>query len=174
MATSSVAPPGHGHAAAAPSRQVQPFQMPRATSSHCARRIGAERMLGRTVEPEVARGILERLEFGVTEPRPRIFSVTVPGWRATKDVAIKDDLVEEVGRMVGYDSITPRSPLIPSSVPPGNPERKFQHEVRDVFVDEGFTEVYNYSFISEESRARSASICRRMSVWPTPLLPTRR
>ncbi|MGA9622950.1 MAG: phenylalanine--tRNA ligase subunit beta, partial [Bryobacteraceae bacterium] len=110
-----------------------------------------ERKLGRTVEPEVARGILERLEFGVTEPRPRIFSVTVPGWRATKDVAIKDDLVEEVGRMVGYDSITPRAPLIPSSVPPGNPERKFQHEVRDVFVDEGFTEVYNYSFISEES-----------------------
>jgi phenylalanyl-tRNA synthetase beta chain len=110
-----------------------------------------ERKLGRAVEPAVVRGILERLEFGVSEPRPRVFSVTVPGWRATKDVAIKDDLVEEVGRMVGYDSITPRAPLIPSSVPPGNPERKFQHEVRDVFVDEGFTEVYNYSFISEES-----------------------
>jgi phenylalanyl-tRNA synthetase beta chain len=110
-----------------------------------------ERKLGRSVEPEVALGILERLEFGVTEPRPRVFSVTVPGWRATKDVAIKDDLVEEVGRMVGYDSITPTAPLIPSSVPPGNPERKFQHEVRNVFVDEGFTEVYNYSFISEES-----------------------
>jgi phenylalanyl-tRNA synthetase beta chain len=110
-----------------------------------------ERKLGRAVEPEVVRDILERLEFGVAEPRPRVFSVTVPGWRATKDVAIKDDLVEEVGRMVGYDSITPRAPLIPSSVPPGNPERKFQHEVRNVFVDEGFTEVYNYSFISEEA-----------------------
>jgi phenylalanyl-tRNA synthetase beta chain len=103
------------------------------------------------VEPAVVRDILERLEFGVTEPRPRVFSVTVPSWRATKDVSIKDDLVEEVGRMVGYDSITPRAPLIPSSVPPGNPERKFQHEVRNVFVDEGFTEVYNYSFISEEA-----------------------
>jgi phenylalanyl-tRNA synthetase beta chain len=77
--------------------------------------------------------------------------VTVPGWRATKDVSIKDDLVEEVGRMVGYDSITPRAPLIPSSVPPGNPERRFQHEVRDIFVDEGFTEVHNYSFIGEEA-----------------------
>jgi phenylalanyl-tRNA synthetase beta chain len=75
----------------------------------------------------------------------------VPSWRATKDVAIKDDLVEEVGRMVGYDSITPRAPLIPSTVPPGNPERQFQHEVRNIFVDQGFTEVYNYSFISEES-----------------------
>jgi len=110
-----------------------------------------ERKLGRTVEPAEVRRILERLEFGVAQSRPRVFSVTVPGWRATKDVAIKDDLVEEVGRMVGYDSIAPRAPLIPSSVPPGNPERKFQHEVRDVFVDEGFTEVSNYSFIGEEA-----------------------
>jgi phenylalanyl-tRNA synthetase beta chain len=110
-----------------------------------------DRKLGRAVAPAEVRGILERLEFGVAEPRPRVFSVTVPGWRATKDVAIKDDLVEEVGRMVGYDSITPRAPLIPSSVPPGNPQRKFQHEVRDIFVDEGFTEVSNYSFISEEA-----------------------
>jgi len=110
-----------------------------------------ERKLGRAVEPAEVRDILERLEFGVTEPQPRVFSVTVPGWRATKDVAIKDDLVEEVGRMVGYDSITPRAPLIPSSVPPGNPERKFQHEVRNLFVDEGFTEVHNYSFIGEEA-----------------------
>jgi phenylalanyl-tRNA synthetase beta chain len=110
-----------------------------------------ERKLGRSVDPAEVRRILERLEFGVAEPQPRIFSVTVPGWRATKDISIKDDLVEEVGRMVGYDSITPQAPLLPSSVPPGNPERRFQHEVRNVFVDAGFTEVYNYSFISEES-----------------------
>ena len=36
-----------------------------------------------------------------------VFSVTVPSWRATKDISIKDDLVEEVGRMIGYGSITP-------------------------------------------------------------------
>ncbi len=36
-------------------------------------------------------------------------------------------------------------------MPPGNPERKFQHEVRNIFVDQGFTEVYNYSFLSEEA-----------------------
>jgi len=75
----------------------------------------------------------------------------VPSWRATKDVSIPDDLVEEVGRMVGYDSITPVAPLVAASVPPANPTRKFQHEVRAVFVDQGFTEVYNYSFLSEES-----------------------
>src|SRR6185436_11851556 len=77
--------------------------------------------------------------------------VIVPSWRATKDIAIKDDLVEEVGRMVGYDSITPVAPLVAAKVPPGNPERRFQHEVRNIFVDQGYNEVYNYSFISEDA-----------------------
>jgi phenylalanyl-tRNA synthetase beta chain len=109
------------------------------------------RKLGRTVEPGEVRRILESLSFGVTEPRPGVFSVTVPSWRATKDVSVKDDLVEEVGRMIGYDSITPQAPLLPARVPPGNPTRRFHHEVRDIFVDNGYTEVYNYSFLSEES-----------------------
>jgi phenylalanyl-tRNA synthetase beta chain len=110
-----------------------------------------ERKLGRAIGAEEVRQILERLEFGVAEPRPGLFRVAVPSWRATKDISIKDDLVEEVGRMVGYDSITPKAPLVPASVPPGNPERKFQHEVRNIVADQGFTEVYNYSFLSEDS-----------------------
>jgi len=110
-----------------------------------------ERKLGRAVAPEEVRGILERLEFGVTEPRAAVFSVTVPSWRATKDVSMKDDLVEEVGRMVGYGSIPPRAPLVAASVPPANARRRFQHEARNVVVDQGFTEVYNYSFLSEEA-----------------------
>jgi phenylalanyl-tRNA synthetase beta chain len=110
-----------------------------------------ERKLGRTIAPAQVRRILESLAFGVTETEPGVFSVTVPSWRATKDVAVKDDLVEEVGRMVGYDSIAPVAPLVPAAVPPGNPTRRFQHEVRNLFVDNGFTEVYNYSFLSEES-----------------------
>jgi phenylalanyl-tRNA synthetase beta chain len=109
------------------------------------------RKLGRTIDPAEVRQILERLEFGVAESKPGVFAVSVPSWRATKDVSMADDLVEEVGRMVGYDSIAPVAPLVAAAVPPANPERKFQHEVRDVLVDLGFTEVYNYSFVSEES-----------------------
>jgi len=110
-----------------------------------------ERKLGREIAPDQVRRILESLQFGVAEAQPGVFSVTVPSWRATKDVAVKDDLVEEVGRMVGYDSITPQAPLVPAAVPPGNPTRRFQHDVRNLFVDNGFTEVYNYSFLSEEA-----------------------
>jgi phenylalanyl-tRNA synthetase beta chain len=109
-----------------------------------------DRALGRAVEPAEVRRILESLEFGVAEPEPRVFSVSVPSWRATKDVSIKDDLLEEVGRMVGYDSIAPAAPLIATATPPANPERDFQHAVRALFADLGFTEVYNYSFLGED------------------------
>ena len=109
------------------------------------------RKLGRAMDPAEVRRILERLAFGVTEPNRGVFTVTVPSWRATKDVTIKDDLVEEVGRMVGYDSITPQAPLVPAAVPRQNAERRFQHEARQIFADQGFTESYNYSFLSEET-----------------------
>ena len=110
-----------------------------------------QRKLGRAIEAGEVRRILESLAFAVSEPAPGVFSVTVPSWRATKDISIKDDLVEEVGRMIGYDSIAPQAPLVPASVPPANPSRRFQHDVRNLFVDNGFTEVYNYSFLSEAS-----------------------
>ncbi len=112
------------------------------------------RKLGKEVSASEVRDILERLAFGVTEDAPGVFSVTVPSWRATKDVSVKDDLVEEVGRMIGYDSIAPRPPAVLTTVPPANPERAFHGHARTVFADQGFTEVYNYSFV-EEADARA-------------------
>jgi len=108
------------------------------------------RKLGREVTKPEVRDILERLSFSVSEPEPELFAVKVPSWRATKDISVKDDLVEEVGRMIGYDSIEPRPPAVLTRVPPKNEERAFHHSVRDLFTAQGFTEVYNYSFISEE------------------------
>jgi phenylalanyl-tRNA synthetase beta chain len=109
------------------------------------------RKLGREVPAAQVREILERLAFGVSDAGPRQFSVTVPSWRATKDVSMKDDLVEEIGRMIGYDSIQPTAPAILATVPPANEERAFHHDVRSLVADQGFTEVYNYSFVSEEA-----------------------
>jgi phenylalanyl-tRNA synthetase beta chain len=105
------------------------------------------RKLGCEVPPAEVRRILEALEFKVDDT----FQVTVPSWRATKDISIKEDLAEEIGRMIGYDNITPVAPLSPARVPPGNPERAFHHKVRQMAASQGFTEVYNYSFITEES-----------------------
>jgi phenylalanyl-tRNA synthetase beta chain len=124
-----------------------------------------DRKLGRAVPAGEVRRILESLEFRVEEIEPRVFSVFVPSWRATKDVAIKDDLVEEIGRMIGYDSIPPVAPLTPARVPPASPEREFHHRVREMAAAQGFTEVHNYSFISEEmARAFSLNISSHVQV----------
>jgi phenylalanyl-tRNA synthetase beta chain len=108
-----------------------------------------DRKLGKAIPAAEVRAILESLEFKVEQIAPRIFSVRVPSWRATKDVTIKDDLLEEVGRMIGYDTIPLQAPLSPARVPPPNPNRKL-HQVREMAAAQGFTEVYNYSFVSEE------------------------
>ncbi len=47
------------------------------------------------------------------------FTVTVPSWRATKDVTIKADIIEEITRIYGYDNFE-----IKTSSSPLNPIRK--------------------------------------------------
>jgi phenylalanyl-tRNA synthetase beta chain len=109
--------------------------------------------LGRDISAAEVRAILEALEFSVRELSGDVLLVKVPSWRATKDVSIKDDLVEEVGRMIGYDSIAPVAPLVPAAPPPPNPERDYHHKVLDLCTSQGFNEVYNYSFLSQEQAA---------------------
>jgi phenylalanyl-tRNA synthetase beta chain len=108
-----------------------------------------KRKLGRSISADEVRSILESLQFGATETAGG-FLVTVPSWRATKDVSIKDDLLEEIGRMIGYESITPEAPLIQSVVPHQVPSRIYHRRVRKMAAAQGFTEVSNYSFVSED------------------------
>ncbi len=105
--------------------------------------------LGREIETAEVIDILTRLQFGLTQ-NGETLSVTIPSWRATKDVSMKEDLVEEVGRMIGYVSIEPRPPLVPTVVPPNDPQREFLRGVRRLSTARGFTEVSNYSFVSDE------------------------
>lgn len=107
-----------------------------------------ERKLGRTIEIGEVRRILESIGFGVEPDGAEALKVTVPSWRATKDISLKDDLVEEVGRMVGYASITPRPPLTPAVVPHENQERRQHQRMRQILSALGCTEVFNYSFVT--------------------------
>jgi phenylalanyl-tRNA synthetase beta chain len=112
------------------------------------------RKLGKNVAVQQITAILTALGFGVLETSPGLLTVTVPTWRATKDISIKDDLVEEIGRMVGYGEITPAAPLVASVVPPTNPMRAYLRGVRFQLAAQGFTEVYNYSFVQERDVKR--------------------
>ncbi|HWF46354.1 MAG TPA: phenylalanine--tRNA ligase subunit beta, partial [Bryobacteraceae bacterium] len=110
--------------------------------------------LGTPVPADRIRGILSALGFGVQLAAPEVFSVTVPSWRATKDISLPDDLVEEVGRMVGYGEIAPTAPLVAATVPPANPMRVYLRRVRAQLAAQGFTETYNYSFVNQADLLR--------------------
>jgi phenylalanyl-tRNA synthetase beta chain len=109
----------------------------------------AERKLGRQLSTDEVVNIFKALAFGVERANGRKLRITVPSWRATKDISIPEDLVEEIGRMVGYASIVPRAPAVLAAPT----ERNLQHEqhrgVRAALAGQGFTEVSNYSFISD-------------------------
>ena len=107
------------------------------------------RKLGEILTSGRITDILESLGFGVEIASPGRLLVTVPSWRATKDISLREDLVEEVGRMVGYGEITPEAPLLPAVVPPPSPMRLYLRSVRSRLVAQGFTEVHNYSFTNE-------------------------
>jgi phenylalanyl-tRNA synthetase beta chain len=112
------------------------------------------RRLGKNLDEAEVRGILESLGFGVKSAASGNLLVTVPSWRATKDIAIKDDLVEEVGRMVGYGEIMPAAPLLPVVAPPANPSRTYLRGIRAQLAAQGFTEAYSYSFVNESQWKR--------------------
>ena len=109
----------------------------------------AERKLGRPLLTEEVINIFKSLVFGVEQTDARKLLLTVPSWRATKDISIPEDLVEEIGRMVGYASITPQAPAVLAAPTARNLEHEQYRTVRTTLTGQGFTEVSNYSFISD-------------------------
>lgn len=76
------------------------------------------------------------------------FQVTVPSWRATKDVTLPIDLVEEVGRMHGYDRIQAAPLVAPVHVPKQQPQRLLARQLTGRLVQAfGCHETQAYSFL---------------------------
>ncbi|MBT3980347.1 MAG: phenylalanine--tRNA ligase subunit beta [Bacteriovoracaceae bacterium] len=65
--------------------------------------------LGKNVSTDHMVSILSSLEFGVERSDDQL-KITVPSFRATKDVECVADIIEEVGRIIGYDNIEASSP----------------------------------------------------------------
>ena len=87
---------------------------------------------------------LTALGFGV-EKNGEDFKVKVPSFRATKDVTIKADIIEEITRIYGYDNfsiITTKSPLKPVN---SSPVRSQSNEIKDILVKHfNLHEVHSY------------------------------
>jgi phenylalanyl-tRNA synthetase beta chain len=107
-----------------------------------------EKKIGLSLEKEKIHTILQRLGFKIT-PHKESINVIVPSWRASKDISIQEDIVEEIARVIGYDRVPP-APL-----PVGHPiiAKNIDIILRDItlshFRGEKYHEIYTYSFTSE-------------------------
>ena len=107
-------------------------------------------VLGIDVSDDEIAGILGRLDFGVAQDGDAL-EVSVPSRRATKDIGIEEDLIEEVGRLYRYDRI-PETPLVGRIAPPTHdPRRDAVRTIQDRLSGGArFHEVLTYSFHSDK------------------------
>jgi len=111
-----------------------------------------ERILGLHIAPETIRSILAALGFGVAGSAAGPWRVQVPSHRS--DVTRPEDLIEEVGRVHGYEQI-PERPAVAAERIGARPEG--QHSIaslRRLLVGRGYTEVINYSFVAAATQGR--------------------
>lgn len=100
-------------------------------------------------------GALEQIGATV-ETGAEGYRVTVPSWRP--DLTDKEDLTEEVARLVGYD-------LIPSTLPVAPPgrgytlEQTLRRRALNALAASGMTEVFAYPFVSDQAN----------NLWASPL-----
>ena len=103
-----------------------------------------DRYTGINISNEKIVNTLESLGFDVSVSGDD-FSVVVPSWRATKDVTIKADIIEEITRIYGYDNFdinTTRSPLAPVRA---DVVKRSEDRIKDILVKRfNLHEVHSY------------------------------
>lgn len=100
-------------------------------------------VLGTSISVEEAGAILKRLDFSFTT-NGDTFTVT-PSFER-RDLMIPEDLVEEIGRIYGYENIEP-APLPELKARPEMNKRFFYGEaIREVLTTLGFSEIMTYAF----------------------------
>ncbi|HML96892.1 MAG TPA: phenylalanine--tRNA ligase subunit beta [Tepidiformaceae bacterium] len=120
---------------------VYPGKQPRPTIIVESERIA--RVLGIDVPVDDVRRILTGLGFGCHFVPPGTYSVQPPDWRP--DVEIPDDVIEDIGRIHGYDKLpaTRLRGTLPDPEP--NPLMDLRERVRDLAAATGFQEIITYT-----------------------------
>ncbi|MEJ2604167.1 MAG: phenylalanine--tRNA ligase subunit beta [Gammaproteobacteria bacterium] len=157
--------------------RVEESDLPQRTPVNL-RRSRLARVLGVSVPDEDVKGILERLGMTV--------AVADDGWRVTPpsfrfDLAIEEDLIEEIARVYGYDEIPEIRARGAVALPAVTETRVDRERVRSLMVDRGYHEAITYSFVDpgrqrdvlgqEGEIALSNPISHELSVMRASLLP---
>ena len=105
----------------------------------------ARRVIGAEIADADIERILQQLGMQVVEQGGAAWRVTAPPWRF--DIAIEEDLIEEVARIHGFDRIPETDPATPLAIPAIRETRVAPETVADLLVQRGYFEAITYSFV---------------------------
>jgi len=135
------------------------------------------RVLGMEIGADTIAAAFARLGLQF-ERKDDTLVVTPPTFRF--DLAIEEDLIGEVARLVGYDHIPAHPPRAPAIMRAEPEERRSAHDVRRILCAAGYSELMNYSFVDAVSERDFAAnhdpisvlnpIASQMSVMRSTLL----
>ncbi len=111
----------------------------------------ASRIIGREVSREQIVRILSSLEFKCEQSSGNKVMITPPTYRATKDIEIEADLIEEVARFVGYNNIEPELPVLTARYLDPSPDLAIESRtLQYLCVGGDFAEVHNYIWYDDD------------------------
>lgn len=107
--------------------------------------------LGTDLEALQIGGLLRRVNFAsyAKEGDENTLIVTAPFWRT--DIILPEDIVEEVGRLYGFDKLPRVLPERSIKPAPKNPRIELKKQVRRILAGAGANEVLTYSFVHERT-----------------------
>ncbi len=112
-----------------------------------------ESALGVQIPEGFVKNILEKIEFTVEQKKDGqdiVYNISVPSFRATKDISIKEDIVEEVGRFYGYAHIS-SDILYSGKEPQGFSWFDKESQLKNFLVQEAcMSEVQNYAIFDND------------------------
>ncbi len=104
-------------------------------------------LLGIDIKDKEIEDIFKRFGFKVKKSKEE-YKVEIPTYRL--DLSIPQDLVEEVGRIYGYENIDPKLPETHLIPPNRNMNFFWENQVRKILKDTGMSEVYTNSFVDKK------------------------
>ncbi|MDO4773511.1 MAG: phenylalanine--tRNA ligase subunit beta [Candidatus Saccharibacteria bacterium] len=103
--------------------------------------------LGAAIPASAVCQLLQSVEIDCRETEAGALHITVPFWRT--DLELPEDIVEEVGRLHGFDKLPRELPRRSAAPAPKNMRRELKQAVRQSLAKSGANEVLTYSFVHE-------------------------
>ena len=106
-------------------------------------------LLGSQLTYSRCKTILKKLEFYVKGENRDTLHVQAPDFRG--DIEREVDVIEEIGRVIGYDNLPMSLPQITVAHLNSRNNRQLKKEMRDILNAQGFNEVITYTLINSQA-----------------------